>query len=80
VEIDDPPITPTESVISEENLVCKTAPETMTQAHAAGLPIDLEKPAQDATITAETPEDRSEGISEQINEQISPDVSQDLAA
>jgi hypothetical protein len=52
----------------------------MTQAHAAGLPIDLEKPAQDATITAETPEDRSEGISEQINEQISPDVSQDLAA
>jgi hypothetical protein len=76
VEIEDPPITPTESVISEENLVCKTAPETMTQAHAAGIPVDLEKPAQDPIIPAETLEDRREGVSEQKSE----DISQDLAA
>jgi hypothetical protein len=76
VEIEDPPITPTESVISEENLVCKSAPETMTQAHAAGIPVDLEKPAQDPIIPAETLEDRREGVSEQKSE----DISQDLAA
>jgi hypothetical protein len=80
VEIEDPPITPTESVISEENLVCKSAPETMTQAHAAGLPIDLEKPAQDPAIPAETLEDTHEGVSTHISADTSADISEDLAA
>jgi hypothetical protein len=48
----------------------------MTQAHAAGIPVDLEKPAQDPIIPAETLEDRREGVSEQKSE----DISQDLAA
>jgi hypothetical protein len=52
----------------------------MTHAHAAGLPIDLEKPAQDAIIPAETLADTHECVSEQKSDDISPDISQDLAA
>jgi antitoxin component of RelBE/YafQ-DinJ toxin-antitoxin module len=52
----------------------------MTHAHAAGLPIDVEKPAQDATITAETPEDTHEGVSTHISADTSADISEDLAA
>jgi hypothetical protein len=76
VELEDPPLTTSESVTSEENLVCRNAPETLTQAHAAGIPVDTEQPATSTTTPAETAEDRSESVSEQI----SPDISQDLAA
>jgi hypothetical protein len=52
----------------------------MTQAHAAGLPIDLEKPAQDPAIPAETLEDTHEGVSTHISADTSADISEDLAA
>ena len=65
VEIEDPPLTTSESVTSEENLVCRNAPETLTQAHAAGIPVDTEQPATSTTTPAETAEDRSESVSEQ---------------